>query len=66
MSKKPTLRNVTMVKAANDNTVSPHKDIQVSCNLPDSMGIISGETDLIAQYLAEILSKIANDNQTDE
>lgn len=62
MSKKPTLRNVTLVKAANDNTPCSNKDIQVSCFLPDSMGIVSGEADLIAQYLGEILSKIANDN----
>lgn len=62
MSKKATLRNVKKVNAANDNMPCSNTEIQVSCNLPESMGIIHGEADLIARYLGEIMTKIANDN----
>jgi len=63
MTKRPILHNVINVKGENNNALISNKNIQVSCNLPESMGIISGEAELIARYLGEILPKIANDNQ---
>lgn len=66
MKKKASSGKVKKLIAANDNTLKQNKEVLISCNLPESMGIISGEAELIAKYLGEILSKIANDNQSDQ
>lgn len=62
MRKKTSSAKVKKIIAANDNMPKQNKGVLISCNLPESMGIISGEADLIAKYLGEILSKIANDD----
>lgn len=66
MKKKDSSVKVKKVIAANDNNPKQNKGVLISCNLPDSMSIISGEAGLIAKYMSDILSKIANDNQSDK
>ncbi|MAU41081.1 MAG: hypothetical protein CMF31_05620 [Kordiimonas sp.] len=34
----------------------------VDCQLPQDMGILSGEVELISRYLGDLLSTFANDN----
>jgi len=63
MKKRPVVRNDIKLRGSNDNAPDANKDIQVSCLLPESMGILSGEAELIARYLGDILPKIANNNQ---
>lgn len=63
MRKRSPLPYVTYVKGENDNAPISNRNIQVICNFPESMGIISGEAELMARYLGDILPKIANDNQ---
>ncbi len=66
MKKRPVVRNGIKLRGSNDNAPDASQDIQVSCLLPESMGILSGEAELIARYLGEILPKIANDNQLED
>lgn len=63
MKKRPAVRNGIKLRVSNDNAPDASRDIQVSCLLPESMGILSGEAELIARYLGDILPKTANDNQ---
>ncbi len=63
MKKRPAVRNGIKLRGSNDNAPDASQSIQVSCLLPESMGILSGEAELIARYLGDILPKIANNNQ---
>ena len=48
-----------VLRAANDNGPG----ITTVCDLPDCLGIVEGEADLIARYLGDILALCAaNDN----
>lgn len=37
--------------------------LTVSCDLPKRLGILSGESELIARFLPELLKAAANDNE---
>lgn len=55
---KPRNAAVRLPNAANDN----QSFLTVTCDLPERLGIIQGETELIARHLDELLQTVANDN----
>ena len=58
-------RRVAPIRApANDDgTGARDGPITITCDLPGRMVILPGETELIAQYLPELLRAVANDNE---
>lgn len=56
-------RILSLPAPANDNECSGSS--AVSCDLPERLGILSGEAELIARYLPDLLKIAANDNETE-
>ncbi len=60
-------RSTVELRAANDNAVDGKDaggpEMAVACHLPDRLGVIEGEADLVAQYFGELVRQLANDNE---
>lgn len=54
------VRVVPLPTPANDNGCA--EGLAVSCDIPERLGILSGEAELIARFLPDLLKIVANDN----
>ena len=58
--------SVVKLRAANDNAAragaGPKTEMAVTCRLPEGLGVIEGEADLVAQFFGELVRQLANDN----
>ncbi|MGB0920289.1 MAG: hypothetical protein ACPG06_09150 [Alphaproteobacteria bacterium] len=63
---KDPIMSVKVPKAANDNAADGDgeggQEMVVCCQLPEGIGVIEREAELVAQFFGDLLAKIANDN----
>lgn len=61
MPPRPARKRRPLPAPANDNGGA--EALTVSCDLPENLAILSGEAELIARLLPELLKIVANDNK---